>query len=478
MPMEFGLLITPEDALTNNPAFTQKQPLTSNISPAIITENESLSTIFPFEFEETAAMPLFSGAAFEAKPITTMYTNAKVKEQSIKLILDSGSTDSIITRQLMNQLGCRIDQAASTRIITADRVTKTPIGKINDFSFEVNGIMTPIKVLVMEATQYQALVGNDWLSKVNAMLDWNIQELQLMYQGQHIHVSAMCGHFKTPLREKLLIKLEEEKEKPTWEAYQVFNKEKGKQKEELTWETDDLTWTDNDESEPTSSWEWEENKENKGKRKEKETTQTTTTYNTHTISQQSTYHRPKLICVNCGKKLSSMGAYCGDNEEYHTATKFYCCPCLFECFRRPKRQRKLDNQPFLTCGETLLDKGIWNNIPGHEKTCNVLCQYMILISDWVRKGTPMEAAWQRAIQQLDSCLHDDDKIWRMALTKIEEAMPEEIKTIKDNPPEPLELDWNVELIINLLDPEQFYKHYQELAPTREEQEQQLKQLNA
>ncbi|KAG9286660.1 hypothetical protein G9A89_012210 [Geosiphon pyriformis] len=330
------LLVTPEDVSTNNPAFTQKQPLTSNIPSATITEDKSLAAIFPFEFEETAATPLFSGAALEAKPITTMYTNAKVEEQSIKLILDSGSTSSIITRQLMDQL------AASARIITADEVTKTSISKINNFPFEVNGIVTPIKVLVIEATQYQALVGNDWLFKVNATLDWNIQELQLMYQSQHIRIPAMCGHFKTPPREKLLIKLEEKKEKPTWEAYQVSwmdeehnklplilswddsNKGKGKQKEELIWKTDDLTWTDNDESKLTSSWEWEEDKENKGKGKEEETTQTITTYhNTYTIPQQFTYHRPKLICINCGKKLLSMSACYGDDEEYHTVIYAY-----------------------------------------------------------------------------------------------------------------------------------------------------------
>ncbi|KAG9300169.1 hypothetical protein G9A89_010579 [Geosiphon pyriformis] len=104
-----SLLITPEDTLTNNLAFTQKQPLISNIPPATITEDKSLTAIFPFEFEETAAMPLFSGATFEAKPITTMYTNAKVEEQSIKLILDSSSAGSIITKQLMDQLGHQVD---------------------------------------------------------------------------------------------------------------------------------------------------------------------------------------------------------------------------------------------------------------------------------------------------------------------------------------------------------------------------------
>ncbi|KAG9301087.1 hypothetical protein G9A89_012470 [Geosiphon pyriformis] len=172
-----SLLVTPEDASTNNPVFTQKQPLTSNIPPATITEDESLSAIFPFKFKKTAAMPLFSEAALKAKPITIMYTDAKVEKQSIKLILDSGSAGSIITKQLIDQLSRRVDRAASARIITANETTKTPIGKIDDFSFEVNGIMTPIKVLVIEATQYQALVDNNWLSKVNAMLDWNTQEL-------------------------------------------------------------------------------------------------------------------------------------------------------------------------------------------------------------------------------------------------------------------------------------------------------------
>ncbi|KAG9302376.1 hypothetical protein G9A89_011426 [Geosiphon pyriformis] len=196
-----------------------------------------------------------------------------------------------------------------------------------------------------------------------------------------------------------------------------------------------------------SSWEWEEDKKNKKKGKEKETTQTTT-----------------LICVNCGKKLSLMCTCCGNDEKYSMATRFYCCPCILEHFERPKR-------PCLACGKTLLDEGIWNDIPGRGGTCDISCQYTILISDWIRKRTPIEAVWRRAVQQLDSCPYDDDKIWQMALVKIKETMPKEIKMIKNNPPEPLELDWDTEPIINLLDLEQFHKHYQELAPTREEQEQ-------
>ncbi|KAG9305988.1 hypothetical protein G9A89_009312 [Geosiphon pyriformis] len=65
----------------------------------------------------------------------------------------------------------------------------------------------------------------------------------------------------------------------------------------------------------------------------------------------------------------------------------------------------------------------------------------------------------------------------MILTKIEEALPEKIKTIKNNPSESIKLDWDPEPVINPLDPEQFYEHYQELAPTRKKQEQWLKEIN-
>ncbi|KAG9294413.1 hypothetical protein G9A89_001918 [Geosiphon pyriformis] len=205
-----------------------------------------------------------------------------------------------------------------------------------------------------------------------------------------------------------------------------------------------------------SSWKWKEDKE----KKEKETTQTTT-----------------LICVDCGKKLSSIGTCCENDEEYSTAARFYCHSCVLDCFRRPKRVRKWNNQPCLACGKTLLDEEMWNDIPERRGTCDISCQYTILISDWVRKRTPMEAAWRRAVQRLDSCPHNDDKIWRMELAKIEGAMPEEIKMIKDNPPVLLELDRDAEPIINLLDLEQFHEYYQKLAPTREEQEQWLEQLN-
>ncbi|KAG9298661.1 hypothetical protein G9A89_012729 [Geosiphon pyriformis] len=94
-----------KDATFNNLEVKQKQPLINNILPATITKDKSLTTIFSFELKKPVEILLFSKVALESKPITAIYTDAKVEEQHIKLILDSRLAGSIITQQLMDQLG-------------------------------------------------------------------------------------------------------------------------------------------------------------------------------------------------------------------------------------------------------------------------------------------------------------------------------------------------------------------------------------
>ncbi|KAG9299848.1 hypothetical protein G9A89_003392 [Geosiphon pyriformis] len=97
-----SLLVTTEDAQPNNLETNQQPTLTSNILPATITKNKLLDAIFLFKLKKPLITPLFSGATLEEKPITAMYTDAKVDGHSIKLILNSGSADSIITKQFID----------------------------------------------------------------------------------------------------------------------------------------------------------------------------------------------------------------------------------------------------------------------------------------------------------------------------------------------------------------------------------------
>ncbi|KAG9302779.1 hypothetical protein G9A89_009556 [Geosiphon pyriformis] len=136
-------------------ATAQQQNLSHNhttIPPARIAENANLSDIFPFKFEANESPFLLSSAAAnEQKAITTMYTEAEAEGKPVRLILDNGSTGSIITYQLMQQLKRNVDRPAQTVIITADGMKKTPVGEIDNFSFTLDGITIPVKVLVIDA---------------------------------------------------------------------------------------------------------------------------------------------------------------------------------------------------------------------------------------------------------------------------------------------------------------------------------------
>ncbi|KAG9285552.1 hypothetical protein G9A89_006540 [Geosiphon pyriformis] len=68
----------------------------------------------------------------------------------------------------------------------------------------------------------------------------------------------------------------------------------------------------------------------------------------------------------------------------------------------------------------------------------------------------------------------------MANVKVEGTLTIEILKIKNNPPKPVKIIFipNSDAFLDTeIGPEEFHKHYQNLAPTREEQEQCLEQLN-
>ncbi|KAG9300995.1 hypothetical protein G9A89_018947 [Geosiphon pyriformis] len=88
-----------------NPSYTP-----TTIPPARIAENANLSDIFPFEFEANESLFLLSNAATnKQKAIMAMYTKAEVEGKAIRLILDNGSTGSIIIYQLIQQLKRNVD---------------------------------------------------------------------------------------------------------------------------------------------------------------------------------------------------------------------------------------------------------------------------------------------------------------------------------------------------------------------------------
>ncbi|KAG9300748.1 hypothetical protein G9A89_023546 [Geosiphon pyriformis] len=270
------------------------------IPPVRIAENANLSDIFPFEFEANKSPFLLSNAtANEQKAITAMYAEAEVEGKPICLILDSGSAGSIITYQLMQQLKRNVDRPAQTVIVTADGMKKTPVGEIDNFPFTLDGITISVKVLIIDAPQYQALIGNDWLQKANANLNWETQELTISYQGQHARVSAICGTFNKRSEKALAFEFEPKEEKPIIETFMALGS--------------------------TSNWADETEQEHFTPHTKPKISGWNIPYSKPEPRKQCPYI--PLKCKDCHKKLSSMGACISPEEEYENHTCYYCKAC-------------------------------------------------------------------------------------------------------------------------------------------------------
>ncbi|KAG9287426.1 hypothetical protein G9A89_023798 [Geosiphon pyriformis] len=227
-----------------------------------------------------------------------------------------------------------------------------------------------------------------------------------------------------------LIELEKEKKKSTWEAYQVL-------------------WTDTDHNKLPLILFWD----NKGKGKEENKPQEDTTnkitsgwgsfYSTNTKSE------PPYISLNCPSW----------ELELHPIKTTGCKPIIIVNHTTMNATATQNNKTSETMNYVLL---VANNCLTKE------CGTIFL----VKKKHVTHC--HQVISCLDSYPHDKDKIWQMANAKIEGTLPSKILKIKNNSSEP----GNIVLIPNsdiFLDietgPKEFYKYYQNLAPTKKKQEQ-------
>jgi hypothetical protein len=121
-----------------------------------------------------------------------MYCKAKVDGQEIELILDSGSSGSVVTKKFLEKVGRKIDQPSNINMIGIYGDQKKALGEVNHLPIIIKNAEFSIKAVVSEAQDYDVLVGNDWFIKYRATLDWPKNEVTLQKNGMLITESASC----------------------------------------------------------------------------------------------------------------------------------------------------------------------------------------------------------------------------------------------------------------------------------------------
>ncbi|KAG9297270.1 hypothetical protein G9A89_009952 [Geosiphon pyriformis] len=363
-------------ALSEGRATAQQQNSSyapTTIPPARIAKNANLSDIFPFEFEANKSPFLLSNAAAnEQKAITAMYTKAEVEGEAICLILDNGSARSIITYQ-------NVDRPAQTVIITANGMKKTPVEEIDNFLFTLDGITIPVKVLIIDALQYQALTGKP--KNYKSFTKDDMPKYLLLV--------------KAPV-----FKFEEEEEKPVVETFMALR---------LT-----SNWAEETEQTYFATNSYPE---------EPETSGWNIPYSKPEPKKQCPYI--PLKCKDCHKKLSSIKACISPEEEYESHTCYYCKDYLI------KRNGKWDGTLCFTCGKQLSDKCNWIDVVFRGGVCDQTCQYALFIAEKIKHGTPFNAAYNSVFNKLYHYPHDAKMIYELAMVLINGGTKENVLQMKE-----------------------------------------------
>ena len=106
----------------------------------------------------------------------------------IPLIIDSGAAGSIVSCQFLNDVGIAIDRPSTTLMINVNGERKRPLGEVLDFPITIQGVTIPINVVVTDDLTYSAIVGNDWLAKVHASIDYGTANMTIRWQERELEV--------------------------------------------------------------------------------------------------------------------------------------------------------------------------------------------------------------------------------------------------------------------------------------------------
>ncbi|GBB91667.1 hypothetical protein RclHR1_19010001 [Rhizophagus clarus] len=161
---------------------------------------------------------------------TAMYCDANVKGVKVPLIVDSGAAGSIVAHHFLSQLGVHIDQPSTTSMVNVNGERKIPIGEVLNFPIKVQGIEVPIDMVVTEAETYSVIVGNDWLRKVKANIDYETSTMTINWKGKEARVPV---EYQLVSDAKQVERVEEEEDSEEEEEKEIENEDEDEEYEEV-----------------------------------------------------------------------------------------------------------------------------------------------------------------------------------------------------------------------------------------------------
>src|SRR6185295_7825928 len=125
---------------------------------------------------------------------TSLSAPVRVEGIATKAFIDTSAAISAVSNQFRKKFGFDVTRAASYKICGIDGRKIVPLGEIDGFPLTFGKVTVPITVVVIDASNYDVILGKDWLTKLNAAISYKNAELllQITWNGRSQTVVMEC----------------------------------------------------------------------------------------------------------------------------------------------------------------------------------------------------------------------------------------------------------------------------------------------
>ena len=115
---------------------------------------------------QTVVKTYFAEFSLNNSTQTSTYTilvkcNIKIRNKFYSAIIDSSTSISMISYQIIKELGLKINTCSSSLIVSATGPSIRPLKIIKNLSIEIEGTTISIDIKVMDTISYSFLLGNN-----------------------------------------------------------------------------------------------------------------------------------------------------------------------------------------------------------------------------------------------------------------------------------------------------------------------------
>ena len=168
---------------------------------------------------------------------TSVWCEAKVGKNIIDLIIDTDASGYVTTHNFIKDMGLKIQCSSNISMSDINRVSKQPLGAIDDLLLNIDGIIIPIEVDITEAKTYSVIIGMDFLNKIKANIDIRKGLLTFEYDDQKgkVLIKFIHGDRGEPIFDDTTSEEDESDE----DSESEFEKQYLEKKTFLMWQHDD-----------------------------------------------------------------------------------------------------------------------------------------------------------------------------------------------------------------------------------------------